>query len=162
MSGETPRKAPGMQTAPSNNNTMHSHHLDQTTARARAAVAWAVLCPQQHSASTFSSSSSSSELGRLSSQDSLRSAPSPERQAVECKAFASQSHQHRKGDVRDEQTASCKDLQRNLLAQYKSDSDGSRRQAKAAEGSRMTFGRGQPLQSLPEGSPSPFQVFVCV
>ena len=151
-----------MQTAASNNNTMGSQHLDQTTLRARAAVARAVLCPQQHSASTFSSSSSSSESGRLSSRDSLGSAPSPERQSVECKASTSQSQQHRKGDVRDEEAAPCKDLQRNLLPQCKSDSDGSRRQARAAEGSRVTFGRGQPLQPLPEGSPSPFQVRVCV
>lgn len=142
---------------------MGSQGLEQTTARARAAVARAVLYPQP--SATFSSSSSS-DSGRprssLSSQDSLGSAALPERESKECEASTSQPRQHRHVDGSDEGTTPRNDLQRNLLAQYKAVSEGSRMQAKAAEGKRVTLGGGQPLQPLPEGSPSPFQVCVYV
>ena len=160
-SGEIPRKACGMQSAASNNSTMGSQCLEQTTAQARAAVARAVLCPQP-SATLSGSSSTSSHSGKLSScissQDSLESAALPERKSAECDAPTSQPCQHRDADGRGEGTMPRNDLQRNLLAQYKANSEGSRVQAKAAEGTRVDFGRGQPLQPLPEGSPSPFQV----
>ena len=161
--GETPRKLSSMSAA-SNNSTLSSQHLEQATAQARAAVARAALCPQPscNGCSSHRTSSNSSDSSRpstcVSSQDQLRSAALPEREAGECEASTSQPGQHRDGHVRDEGTVSCNDLQRNLLAQYKADSEGSRVQTKAAEDASGTFGRGQPLQPLPEGSPSPFQV----
>ena len=87
----------------------------------------------------------------------------PERESGERQeASTSQPRQHGDRDVRDEGTVPCHDMQCNLLAQYKADSEGSRVQAKgkAVGGAGVTFGRGQPLQPLPEGSPSPFQVCV--
>ena len=149
---------------------MSSQRLDQATARARAAVARAVLCPQPSATSSGGTlhRSSSSDSGRasssVSSQDSLGSSAVSERVSEECKASTSQPRQRRDGDVRDKGTASCNGLQHNLLAQYKADSEASRGQAKgkAAEGARVTFGRGQPLQALPEGSHLPFQVCVWV
>lgn len=165
--GEVPRKA---QSTASNNSTAGSQNLDHTTARARAAVARAVLCEHPSAGSSGPSSqrssSSSSDSGRASScrssQDSLASA-SPERKSEETEeASTSELCQHRNVDTRDEGgTSPCNGLQRNLLAQYKSDSEGSRMRAQGAQGAiGPSFGRGQPLQPLPEGSPSPFQVCV--
>lgn len=94
----------------------------------------------------------------------MASAASPERESEETEeASTSQPRQHRNVDTRDEggTIAPCNGLQRNLLAQYKSDSEGSRMRAQGAQGAiGPSFGRGQPLQPLPEGSPSPFQVCV--
>lgn len=137
---------------------MHSQSLGQTTARARAAVARAVLCAQH---STTSSGGSSSSLGSPSSDDSLGRGSSPEHPSAERQPSKDhQPHQERSPQVRDQGMGPSNGLQRNLLAQYKSHPEGSRAQAKAAAGTRVTFGRGQPLQPLPEGSPSPFQVSV--
>ena len=122
-----------------------------------------MLCSQHSTASSGCSShcsSSGSSLGRPSSEDSLGSSSSPERPAGECELSNGQSHQERNGDVRDQGPVLANGLQRNLLAQYKGHTEGSRMQAKAAAGTRVTFGRGQPLQPLPEGSPSPFQVSI--
>lgn len=163
--GEVPRKA---QSTASNNSTAGSQNLDHTTARARAAVARAVLCEHPSPSSSGPSSqhsSSSSDSGRASScrssQDSRASEGLPERETEE--ASTSQPRELRNVDNRSEggTTAPCNGLQRNLLAQYKSDSEGSRMRAQGAQGAiGPSFGRGQPLQPLPEGAPSPFQVCV--
>lgn len=162
--GEIPRKTSGMKSAASSNSTMGSQSLEQTTARARAAVARTVLCPQPSTTLSGCSShcsGSSSDSGRRSSGVSSQDPQSlPERESEEGKASTSQSPQRR--DARHEGTTPCNDLQRNLLAQYRAESEESRMQGKAAEGARVTFRQGQPLQPLPEGFPSPFQVSVYI
>ena len=156
-SPDKPRQPTAMRTAASDDSSLSSQQWGKTTARARAAVARAVLSPQ-HSVSSGDSlrRSSSSNSGQRSSI--ATSQDSPEHDSGDYMPLPGQSHRHLDSEMRQGEDSSYNALQRNLLAQYKDSSEGYRPQVKAAEGSSVTFGRGQPLQALPEASSSAFQV----
>lgn len=146
-----------MRTAASDEGSLSTQHWGSTTARARAALAQSVLCPQ-HSASSSDNLQRNSSGGLASSSLGADSQDSLEHSSGGSLPSPGQSQQDQDSLTRDGDRVPYKALQRNLLAPYKDSSEGSRPQTKAAEGTSVKFGRGQPLQALPEASTSAFQV----
>ena len=154
---DKPGQTLGMHSAASDDSFIRPQHHGQTSARAKEAVAQAVLGSQDGTSSSGSSNERSSmESNRQSSELSFQA--SPERRSGSFKAPLTQSLQHLSGDSSNRGVMPYSALQRNLLAQYKAEAERTRPQATAVEDAQGPFGRGQPLQSLPEGTSSTFQV----
>lgn len=156
--GDRPRQVPNMQTAASDESSLCHNPMSKTTARAGAAVTRAVLCQDSQDSASFSNSSHGSSFG---SMDSGRHSPELSSQdSAEHSSGDLQSHSDSQ-QTKDSQGVPYNALQHNLLAQYKPESEESRLQAKGTEGTSVSFGRGQPLQALPEEASSALQVSGC-
>ena len=136
----------GMRTATSNDSSLQSQELGQTTARARAAVARAVLCTK---APQHLSSNEPSQQQPGSSPDAPNGTAGQQLQSGHEEQLYRQHNGHSHG----------KDgLQRNLLAPYKAARPAVAPAVNHAD--RDGFGKGQSLEALPEGNLLVFQVII--
>lgn len=134
----------GMRTANSDNTSLQSQDLGQPTARARAAVARAVLCTKSP---RHKSSNEPSQQQSGSSPDTLNGISGQQLQSGHEEHLHRQLNGHSHG----------KDaLQRNLLAPYEAARPAAATAVNHAD--RDRFGRGQCLEALPEGNSLLFQV----
>ncbi len=135
-----------MRTANSDDTSLQSQDLGQTTARVRAAAARAVLCtdsPQHKSSNEPSQQQSGSAPDKSNGITGQQSQSGHEEQ----------SHRQLNG------LSHGKDgLQRNLLAQYEGAKPAVATAVKHTD--RDGFGGGQSLEALPEGTSLVFQVSI--
>lgn len=132
-----------MRTANSDDTSLHSQDLGQPTARARAAVARAVLCTKSP---RYKSSNEPSQQQSGSSPDTLNGISGQQLQSGHEEQLHRQLNGHSHG----------KDgLQRNLLAPYEAARPAAATAVNHAD--RDRFGRGQSLEALPEGNSLLFQ-----